>query len=75
MSAESSITTWRGVVGASAVGAIGLTLLAATAVSAAEDNAIRPFRVEVSEEALLNPKSARRSDRCGSARLRRLSCT
>ena len=54
MSAESSITTWRGVVGTSAAGVVGLTLLAAAAVSSAEGNAIRPFRVDVSEEALLD---------------------
>ena len=54
MSAESSIATRRGVVRTSAAGVVGLTLLAAAAVSSAEGDAIRPFRVDVSEEALLD---------------------
>ena len=54
MSTESSIATRRGVARSSAAGVVGLTLLAAAAVGSAEGDAIRPFRVDVSEEALLD---------------------
>jgi len=54
MCLESSILIRRGAVRASAPAVVGLTLLAAAAVSSAEGDAIRPFRIEVSEEALVD---------------------